>query len=148
MACRVLRESNQNNALSAPTLCDPTDGSTPGFPKVVEGLKFGSCFLTSCVTFSRNTPPSGQVSYFVKEGLVKPLPRELSENSSKRRRAARELGPTPSRKGSPSIPLPALDLPGRGYPMGRGWQRTRRNSPGQCPRVPESWPLSPSASAV
>ena len=66
-------------AQSPPTLCDPTDGSTPGFPKVVEGLKFGSCFLTSCVAFSRNTPPSGQVSYFVKRGLVKPLPRELSE---------------------------------------------------------------------
>ena len=39
-------------AQSPPTLCDPTDGSTPGFPKVVEGLKFGSCFLTSCVALS------------------------------------------------------------------------------------------------
>ena len=83
----------------------------------------------SCVTFSRYTPPPGQVSYPAKRGLVKPLPPELSENASKRRRAARELGPTPCRKGSPGVPLPALDLPGR------GWQRTRRNSPGRCPGV-------------
>lgn len=143
---RIL-SSVQFSCSVASTLCDPTDGITPGFPKVVEGLKFGSCFLTSCVTFSRNTPPSGQVSYPAKRGLVKPLPRELSKNSSKRRRASKRARSYSLPQRDPELSSSDSRFAWKGIPDGKGMPENSEELPRPVPTCTPRGRRSPPALA-